>query len=171
MRKCGRCEAMHNTKHYWCLDCRSAYNKETPEERARWKSLKKVVSKEAEEKRQREKNKEYQRRYRATLPPSLWASKVSNWRRIGITNPPETREEYEELIAANEGICPACRRPPKGGKGNGWALHHNHKTGLVVGVVCSRCNMGMGQFEDNPDLLMTVAFWLVEQEEREGLYA
>lgn len=79
-----------------------------------------------------------------------------NWVRLGITNPPNELDYYEMLVAA-DGHCPLCHRP--GGKRN-LQLHHNHKTGKVVGLLCGRCNMGMGQFEDDPELLELAADYL-----------
>ena len=53
-------------------------------------------------------------------------------RRYGITS-----VMYDLILAAQGGHCALCGRPP--GK---KALHvdHDHKTGLIRGLLCYRCN-------------------------------
>lgn len=40
------------------------------------------------------------------------------------------------------------------------AIDHDHKTGYVRGALCSRCNLGLGHFRDNPELLRQAALYL-----------
>jgi hypothetical protein len=58
--------------------------------------------------------------------------------------------EYEELLAAQGGVCAICSIPP--GKRR---LHvdHDHATGKVRGILCNSCNTGLGHFRDDPVLL------------------
>jgi hypothetical protein len=32
-------------------------------------------------------------------------------------------------------------------------VDHNHKTGMIRGLLCHRCNTGLGHFEEKIDLL------------------
>jgi hypothetical protein len=89
----------------------------------------------------------------ALLTPRAWSFKQNQWKIKGIVNPP-SREEYFYLLKNAGGICPLCGKPP--GK-RGFHLHHNQVTHEWVGLLCGRCNLGMGQFEDDPELLQRAA--------------
>lgn len=39
-------------------------------------------------------------------------------------------------------------------------IDHCHATGVVRGVLCSECNLGVGKFRDSPDLLRNAAHYL-----------
>ena len=59
-----------------------------------------------------------------------------------------TLEEKNKLLE-EQGYCCAnqsCRAPIEGKSAH---LDHCHETGKVRGVLCQRCNMGLGMFGDN----------------------
>ncbi|HSO95713.1 MAG TPA: endonuclease VII domain-containing protein [Acidimicrobiia bacterium] len=56
-------------------------------------------------------------------------------------------EDYEVMLAHQEGRCALCKRLPS--KGRSLHVDHNHKTGVVRGLLCFRCNAGMGQFRED----------------------
>jgi hypothetical protein len=43
----------------------------------------------------------------------------------------------------------------------GQAVDHDHDTGEVRGILCHACNIGLGKFEDNPDLIKLALEYLV----------
>lgn len=62
-----------------------------------------------------------------------------------------TPEEYDLVLAYQEGTCFICRTPP--GKTR-LAVDHDHKTGLVRGLVCWRCNAAIAKLGDDPSRAM-----------------
>jgi hypothetical protein len=49
-----------------------------------------------------------------------------------------TAAQYEEILAYQGGVCATCGKPPKEGKN--LNVDHDHKTGLVRGLLCWSCN-------------------------------
>lgn len=54
----------------------------------------------------------------------------------------------DDLRALDIGHCAICLR-----KGQKMEIDHNHATGKVRSLLCSRCNGALGQFCDDVDLL------------------
>lgn len=84
-----------------------------------------------------------------------------NIERYGITIP-----EFEQMVVAQGGLCAICRRPELvTRKGKPLRLHidHNHKTGKVRGLLCMRCNFGLGYFQDDPLLLRAATAYVERQ--------
>lgn len=71
-----------------------------------------------------------------------------------------TVEWIAERTAEQEGRCAICGDPPTDGK----RLHvdHCHTTGQPRGLLCTRCNPGLGYFRDNPALLSAAIDYLKE---------
>ena len=61
-----------------------------------------------------------------------------------------TIADYDRILAAQGGRCAIC----KGGTSkNFFATDHNHKTGVVRGLLCARCNGGLAKFMDSTENL------------------
>lgn len=76
-----------------------------------------------------------------------------------------TLEDYKRLLEAQGGVCAICKRPETkqiNGKVIPLAVDHDHVTKLVRGLLCARCNTGIGQFEDNVDFLLAAADYLID---------
>jgi hypothetical protein len=70
-----------------------------------------------------------------------------------------TREDYHAMLAAQRGCCAICERPLVV-EGKKTHVDHCHDTDVVRGLLCARCNTGLGAFEDNPDLLERAVAYL-----------
>jgi hypothetical protein len=67
-----------------------------------------------------------------------------------------TPESLAALAAAQGNACAICKVPFD----NTQVLDHNHITGLVRGLLCNACNLGLGQFRDNSGLLLLAREYL-----------
>ena len=60
-------------------------------------------------------------------------------------------ERYEEMYREQNGVCLICKNINIAGRK--LAVDHDHNTGVIRGLLCSKCNMGIGYFKDDVDLL------------------
>jgi hypothetical protein len=109
---------------------------------------------------------EYQREWRKANPDKVRASvekykeqqkHTARKRRYGIT-----KEQYEELLIKQESRCAICSTDKVGRNHTSFHVDHNHDTGKVRGLLCDKCNRGLGYFNDNPDNLNKAAEYLNE---------
>jgi len=78
-----------------------------------------------------------------------WKSR-QRWYRIKFTYN-ITEEEYQKMLDEQNGVCKICGNlPTEHGKNKmSKVLHidHDHKTGEIRGLLCSRCNGALGWYE------------------------
>lgn len=67
-------------------------------------------------------------------------------RRYGITS-----DEAHALLERQGGLCAICRVAPA------QHVDHDHATGAVRALLCFNCNGGLGQFKDDPQVLLAAA--------------
>ena len=67
-------------------------------------------------------------------------------KRFGIT-----LEQYNLMAEEQEFRCWICRQ--ECGTGHRLSVDHDHLTGQVRGLLCKKCNSGIGFFSDHPALL------------------
>jgi hypothetical protein len=70
-----------------------------------------------------------------------------------------TEEDYERMLEEQDRKCMICG-DPHGTSGKSLAVDHDHDSGLIRGLLCSRCNPGLGFFRDSPGLLRKAAEYL-----------
>lgn len=83
------------------------------------------------------------------------ASAYNRQRAYGIT-----REQYDELLAAQGNRCAICGSDEWPGKNRAPHVDHDHGTGKVRGLLCGKCNTGLGQFDDDPTRLAAAIEYL-----------
>ncbi len=74
-----------------------------------------------------------------------------------------TGEQYAAMLAEQGGKCAICKRTPRAKR---LAVDHNHKTGAVRGLLCSRCNRGiLGHADDSLERLRSAVAYMERYEE------
>ncbi len=69
-----------------------------------------------------------------------------------------TEEQLIALEDSHQGLCGICNRPCPAN--NNLSIDHCHETGKVRGLLCRRCNSGLGMFDDSPEFLRLAALYL-----------
>lgn len=90
--------------------------------------------------RDREKIREYSRHYRMLV-------------RFGITV-----ADWERLFESQGKACAICKRLDPDGRH--WHTDHCHETGKLRGILCRRCNLGLGWFDDSTEKLRDATQYL-----------
>lgn len=128
----------------------------TPEEKRiyakHWRETHKDQCK-AHYKKWRSKNKEalkvYRHKWRKSNPEKYRRIQTNTYlkKTYGITS-----TEYNQILLSQNGRCAICSKPVSEFKRN---LHvdHSHITGENRGLLCVKCNTGIGCFDENPHLL------------------
>lgn len=69
-----------------------------------------------------------------------------------------TLSEYEDLSKNQSGLCAICKKICISGRR--LSVDHNHETSKVRGLLCMKCNRGLGLFNDNILLLESAINYL-----------
>lgn len=70
-----------------------------------------------------------------------------------------TVEEYDEILETQGGVCAICQN--ECATGRRLAVDHDHETGIVRGLLCHTCNLGLGALKDDLSLLEAAAKYLI----------
>jgi hypothetical protein len=70
-----------------------------------------------------------------------------------------TESDYNAILKKQGGICAICYFAPRPGTRR-LAVDHDHRTKVVRGLLCSRCNRGLAWWRDNPTWLESAARYL-----------
>lgn len=66
--------------------------------------------------------------------------------------------DYDLLLVRQGGVCAICGgRPPEGRR---FHVDHDHATDQVRGLLCGKCNTGIGHFEDDVQRIASAATYL-----------
>jgi hypothetical protein len=67
----------------------------------------------------------------------------------------------ESFLLEQDHKCAICGNSDAGKRG--WTLDHSHSTGVNRGVLCGKCNRGIGLLQDDPTILERAAAYLRER--------
>lgn len=79
--------------------------------------------------------------------------RTQNLKQFGLTV-----EIYDKMHMDQKGLCLICLKPETESKR--LAVDHDHATGKVRGLLCSRCNSSIGKFEESSELLRRAAEYI-----------
>lgn len=72
-----------------------------------------------------------------------------------------TITEYDEILEAQSNGCWICGKAPEE-IGKRLSVDHDHSTGKIRGLLCVNCNIGLGNFRDDPRLLTRAIEYLTQ---------
>lgn len=75
----------------------------------------------------------------------------------GVITHSEAKVERARLEVSQQGLCNICKKPSMG---KSLALDHCHRSGKIRGLLCTKCNIGLGMFEDDPERLKAAIEYL-----------
>jgi len=91
-----------------------------------------------------EKRRKYSQTYRAKLG-------YEDYRRGNLRKRGLTPDGYDILLRRQNGVCAICGTPPPAGKV--LCVDHDHVDKKVRGLLCDRCNQGIGFLKDSPTII------------------
>ena len=175
MKFCSKCQETKeysefykqtNTKdgyHCWCKKCRSEYDSKKYDTKRKYPKI--TYNDKGERQcrscsgwfkpQERNKNRTYCYECRSKM------GLLNNLSKYKMTP-----EQYIGMYEAQNGLCAICQRPET--KRKRLAVDHDHSCcpgvntcgKCVRGLICQRCNMGMGAMDDNPEILLAAYRYL-----------
>jgi hypothetical protein len=99
-----------------------------------------------------------QKTYRALKPEAFQGYSLKRHYGLSIA-------EYAAMLEAQGGVCMICRQPETrrhktSDKLRALAVDHCHANGHVRALLCTACNTGLGNFNDDPDRLKAAIQYL-----------
>jgi hypothetical protein len=130
-------------RYVTCKDCASAQRKAS--------RLRRIAE---DPEGQAELRRKYVRTYRERHPERVKEQyrKQGYRKKYGMTV-----EQYEAILESQHGVCAICRNPESG---RALAVDHDHTSGGVRSLLCSKCNTAIGLLQDSPELADRVADYL-----------
>jgi hypothetical protein len=149
--------------HPHCKKCRSEYHRKYHQKNREANCARSKKWREDNEKSYRAKKRAYYLKHKDLIrvkakqwdlehQEESWANDIRY--RFGLTS-----VKYYAILKDQGGVCKICGNPPKG-KQKRLCVDHDHKTGVIRGLLCEHCNRGLGCFKDDPALLGTAMDYL-----------
>jgi hypothetical protein len=172
---CFRCGAELDGSHkVYCKACFAAYARER---RASNPELRAVAARKAKE--WREAHPGHTAKYnrdRYASDPEFWNDYHKKWRAENPESRKATRrmghlkslygmsiQDFERMMYEQSNLCLICNNEMTVGTRDGRTVNvdHDHDSGDIRGLLCTRCNNGLGCFDDNPDLMIAAAAYVM----------
>jgi recombination endonuclease VII len=112
----------------------------------------------------KERQATYFQKYRADNKKSILA-KQAEYARVNAVEIRLKRKGLDpglKSVVEATNSCGICGRPGDG-RWKQLTIDHCHKTGRFRGMLCSRCNRGLGFFQDDPALLKKAMAYLASR--------
>ena len=77
-----------------------------------------------------------------------------------------TIDDYKLLLETHNNLCAICKLAPTATYKSSASLNvdHDHTTGRIRGLLCNKCNSGIGFFQESPELLGRAVIYLTQGE-------
>ncbi len=72
-----------------------------------------------------------------------------------------TLQDYEMISKSQNHLCAICGIPQSEQRRR-MSIDHDHKTGKIRALLCSNCNVGIGNFKESPEILNKAIHYLNE---------
>lgn len=98
----------------------------------------------------------YAQKYRKENPEKIKHTKLMQDRGISL-------DKYNQMLEAQNNVCAICNRPELKlwkGKIPNLCVDHCHTTNEIRGLLCMKCNRGIGLLEDNIESLLSAISYL-----------
>lgn len=98
--------------------------------------------------------KSYSKKYyqKQTSSDPDFFKKVNIMSRYGMT-----MKDWARMFSEQGESCAICNESPEGEQ---WSVDHCHKTGKVRGILCRKCNTGLGAFDDDIEKMIEATLYI-----------
>jgi len=149
MKKCGKCKIKKEESefnkcskaidglNYWCRKCQKINNKQYYIDNK--EKIIKHVKKRYKENPEKQRNRNYKRRFNITI------------------------DDYNKMFKKQNGKCDICGSNDSGSiKTEHFFIDHNHITGKIRGLLCYSCNSAVGLLKDDIEISKNLTKYLTK---------
>ena len=76
-----------------------------------------------------------------------------------------TLKDYDKILEKQDNGCKICGIKIPGGQGR-FHIDHDHVTGKIRGLLCSNCNLALGNAKDDIKILAAMIQYLIDSREQ-----
>lgn len=159
----GKCSGTTRGYQYKCKACMKVFNS-TEEVKSQKREKVKEWRERNPEKRAEQKKRHYEKNKEKVLQRSkdwYYANTDRYRNRTMLRKYGITLKQCEALKEKQEYRCALCGDHESANK-QGLVVDHCHVSGEVRKLLCPPCNVGLGMFKDNPELLLKAADYIKE---------